>query len=309
MSLILKSNVVSKNANFPSVKQVTSTTAIWYNNYKTRVLADGGVITSEPKVKEAISFIFKNKLIGRLSACASPYYGVKKNASGEVLKLYSLDGEDLVSEVLGTGSHPVITTDGYLEINPNVTGVTTQGNRGVIRTENKVSFKKSKQIGYATVFKASAIATKSLTQTLSRWDLWSWSNEPTIQTAFVGWDSESKVLGDGFTNINLATITHKHEQTGRGGFVLRFDADAQVDNFQLYNADVLFRKSTAIYDPNMYQWDFHLIYGGGPSPSNATHNQGVNTLLSCMWFIDDLSEDAAVEITKFISRNYTELAE
>lgn len=312
MSLILKSNTKLKSSNFPNIKQVVSTTGDWFNNYKSRVLADGGEITSESKVRDAISFLFKNNLIGRLSCCASPYYGVKKNASGEVLKLYSLDGEDLVSEVLGTGSHPVITSDGYLEINPDVTDITTVGNRGVIRTENKVNLKKSKQIGYGTVFKSTETTARLLIQCFSTWESYypsSSTREPSIDTTLSGWGTESKVIGKDFANPNSATIAHKHDAAGRGGFVIRLDADSDADNFQLYNADMLFRKSTVAYDPDMYELDFHIIYGGNKSPIYASHNTGTRTLLSCMWFIDDLSGDAAVEITKFISRNYTELAE
>lgn len=311
MSLILKSNTKLKSSNFPNINQVVSTTGDWFNNYKSRVLADGGEITSESKVRGAISFLFENNMIGRLTCCASPYYGVKKNVLGEVLKLYSLDGEDLISEVLGTGSHPVITPDGYLEINPDVAGLTTAGNRGVIRTENKVNFKKSKQIGYATVFKSNDTSTRFPIQCFSTWENYvpASNPEPSIDTTMAGWNSESKVIGRDISNPNTVTLAHKHDAAGRGGFVLRLDADSDTNNFQLYNADVLFRNSTVAYDPDMYEIDYHIIYGGNKSPIYETYNIGIRTLLSCMWFIDDLTEDAAVEITKFISRNYTELAE
>lgn len=301
MSLILKSNTRYKGVgSFPRIEQVKKSTAEFFTEYKERVLADGGVITSEEKVWSAISFLYKNNLIGRMSCCASPYYGVKKDGSGGVLKLYSLDGEDLVSDIFGLGVRPIIDGDGYLVINHQSTFTAEEDALCYVRTENKVTFDNSKQIGHAVVFKSNENGTKYPVIGLSMWDKWTWITDPNIQVSIQNWSSESKVLGE----TGSPVIGHSHSPEGRGAFVLRVDDNKTVDNFELYNADILFRKNTSTIADGLFKNEFHVVYGGWGGITDSRYNRGMKTLLSCLWFVDDLYSDAAIEVTKFTSKEY-----
>lgn len=301
MSLILKSNTLYTGTDsFPKLEQVMTNAAESFAAYKDRVLADGGVITSESKVMSAYMFLFENNLIGRMSCCSSPYYGVKKVADGRVSKLYSLDGTDLISDLKGTAKHPSITSEGYLHINEHVTTTLESANRCIIRTETKQVFNSSNQIGHAFVFKSNGLNLKMPTIALSRWEDWVWLDDEGIEVSIRDNLTESKVTTKG---VNNSVISHTHTE-GRGATVLRVDAKLAEGNFQLFNAGIKFRTNTSEVDPNLFVHPLHVIYGGMKSYLDDRHNKATNTLLSCMWFVNDLYEKEAVAINDFMTANY-----
>ena len=72
--------------------------------YKQRVLQDGGEIINESKTLEAIKFLISNGIYGLARVFVGGNFGVKRNNNGAILKLYSLDGEDMIAYNLSGGA-------------------------------------------------------------------------------------------------------------------------------------------------------------------------------------------------------------
>lgn len=79
--LVLKSqNAVSDFSTLPDVQY-----------YVDRVIAEGGTIGNTVELHEAFTFIFQNSISAdKVVSATNPAWGIKKNAEGVVLKLYSL---------------------------------------------------------------------------------------------------------------------------------------------------------------------------------------------------------------------------
>lgn len=112
MPVLIKSNGIATNT-LGNLKTIGSTAIAEYNAYKARVLADGGVIKDEERTKAAFSLLFDNGYYGNLAYFIAAWAGVKLDASGGVLKAYSIDGADLVGKVVGAGELPKITASHF----------------------------------------------------------------------------------------------------------------------------------------------------------------------------------------------------
>lgn len=306
MSLILKSNTkYTGSSSYPKLTQLTHTQADVFSSYKSRVLADGGEIVSDEAVLKAYNFLFNNNLIGRMSCCAAPVYGIKKNSAGRVVKLYSLDGSDMICEVFGTGEYPTITEDNYLSINDGSTQPTTSGNRCIVRTENKQVFNESNQIGHAFVFKPIGKRIKSTAIALSKWDNWTWRDDPNINVALYDNSTENSIYGKNVVNTaEESIISHTHASPKECAMVLRIDPSNTTDSFQLYVQGIMRRSTSGKIDPDIYSTPLHVIYGGNTSISHDSYNKGIHTQVSCLWFVKDLYAGAAIEINNFLADNY-----
>ena len=108
MPVLIKSNGIAANT-LGHLKTIGTTAIAEYNAYKARVLADGGVIKDEARTQAAFATLFDNMHYGNMAYFIAAWAGVKLDASGGVLKAYSLDGLDLNGKVKGAGELPKIT--------------------------------------------------------------------------------------------------------------------------------------------------------------------------------------------------------
>lgn len=157
MSLILKSNVAYKGT-----KKLRSATVLsispqeYFNQYKARVEADGGVITDTAKTLATIEFLFQNDLISRTNALVSASFGVRKDPSNNVDKLYSISGNDLVAKSYGTGVLPKFNAaEAMIDV---VSTVTNNYNGTLFKTEKPVRVSTRGKIGFIVTAKMDKVA-------------------------------------------------------------------------------------------------------------------------------------------------------
>ena len=137
MSIVLKSNVVSEN-NLGTYKSLTSNATTELAAYKARVLADGGEIINEAETLSAFQFLISQGIYGIARTFIGAKYGMKRNASGHITKLYSLDGEDLVAFNIGVGA-PVTLVNGEISFsNTIMTDATAQTAGTIFITQSKI---------------------------------------------------------------------------------------------------------------------------------------------------------------------------
>lgn len=137
MSIVLKSNVASEN-NLGTYKSLTSNATTELAAYKARVLADGGEIIDEAETLSAFKFLINQGVYGIARTFVGAKYGMKRNASGHITKLYSLDGEDLVAFNLGAGA-PVTLVDGEISFSNTIMADTSAQTAGTIFiTQSKI---------------------------------------------------------------------------------------------------------------------------------------------------------------------------
>ena len=130
MSIVLKSNVVSEN-NLGTYKSLTSNATTELAAYKARVLADGGEIINEEETLSAFKFLINQGVYGIARTFIGAKYGMKRNGSGHITKLYSLDGEDLVAFNLGVGA-PVTLVNGEISFSNTIMADTSAQTAGTI---------------------------------------------------------------------------------------------------------------------------------------------------------------------------------
>lgn len=123
MSVIIKSNMVAKK-HLGSIHTIGSSPQDKFDEYKSRVQADGGVITDPVKTLNAFKMLFNNALLGKMTTFVSGFFGVKKDSSGNLDKLYAIDGEDMVVKVYNSGSKPRLDASNNIDFTTNNTGAT-----------------------------------------------------------------------------------------------------------------------------------------------------------------------------------------
>lgn len=69
----------------------SATVESYFEDYKSRVLSEGGEIFDEQDVKDTLSFLVENNLTSvNIGSVTSPNWGVKKTSTGAITKLFSL---------------------------------------------------------------------------------------------------------------------------------------------------------------------------------------------------------------------------
>lgn len=131
MSVEINSNIVSKN-NFGTSLSLITKPSDAFAAYKTRVLADGGVIQDEAATLKAFEYLITNGLYGATKTWVSSKFGLKLGSDGSIYKAYSIDGADLVAKVFGTGNYPKL-----LEGEINFSNVRSDATNGGILTSEQ----------------------------------------------------------------------------------------------------------------------------------------------------------------------------
>lgn len=133
MSLVLSSNQIATR-NLGSYKSIVSNAADEFAAYKARVLADGGVIVDETATQSAIQKLITKGVYGLAKIYVGGSFGVKKDGSGNLIKLYSIDGLDMTLFSIGAGK-PVNHIAGEIVFTNDIKSSTTQTDGTVFTTE------------------------------------------------------------------------------------------------------------------------------------------------------------------------------
>lgn len=150
MSVVIKSNNVSVN-NFGPSQMLGKTALSEFNLYKSRVLADGGVINDEARTLKAFELLFKAKMYGHMNTAVSGTFGVKLDGSGGISKLYAIDGTDLVGVTYGSGALPTLDTSNNISFDANDPAQNVNG--GMFTTQSKLICSKIGNFGYSVSVK------------------------------------------------------------------------------------------------------------------------------------------------------------
>lgn len=140
MSLILKSNKKAA-VSFPNASTINTSAELEFSKYTARVKADGGRIVDPDLTLKAFQSMFQWGLYGDYNSWVGGRFGVKTNAEGRILKLYAVDGYDVVGKVYGGGKLPLLTAEGVIDFSANVKGDTKNG--GMLTTERPIRVSKS----------------------------------------------------------------------------------------------------------------------------------------------------------------------
>lgn len=138
MSLVLKSNISAEN-NLGTYKSIVSDPASELLKYKTRVLADGGEIINESETQATFKFLIDSGVYGIARTFVGAKFGIKRNLSGEVQKLYALDGIDLIAYNIASSALPVTMVNGEISFNNTVQTATAQTQGTIFISEAKIA--------------------------------------------------------------------------------------------------------------------------------------------------------------------------
>lgn len=150
MSVVIKSDNIANNY-FGTSKMLGTTPEIEFQTYKSRVLADGGLIKDEERTLRAFKLLFNAKMYGNMNTAVSGTFGVKLNSSGGIQKLYSLDGYDLIGVVYGNGTLPTLDSSNNISFAANDPAQNTDG--AIFTTASKIIMSKVGNFGFATCVK------------------------------------------------------------------------------------------------------------------------------------------------------------
>lgn len=139
MSIVLKSNVTAKNS-LGTYKSLISDPVVEFTTYKSRVIADGGTVISDSSTLNAFKFLIENGIYGLARTYIGAAYGMKRDVNGNITKLYSLDGEDLVAYNIG-GGLPVTLTNNEILFTNEVKDALSQTKGTIFTTASKIGLK------------------------------------------------------------------------------------------------------------------------------------------------------------------------
>lgn len=138
MSLVLKSNVSAENS-LGTYKSITSNPTVELNTYKARVLADGGVVMNDADTLAAFTYLINAGIYGIARTFVGAKFGIKRDSNGSVLKLYALDGVDLVAHNINNSALPVTIVNNEISFNNVVQSSTSQTSGTIFISNEKIA--------------------------------------------------------------------------------------------------------------------------------------------------------------------------
>lgn len=255
MSVILKSNVpYSGNKKLKSATVMSMTSQQYFDAYKARVLADGGIIVDETKTKATIDFLFANDLLSRAHTIVSASYGVRKNLNDEVDKLYSISGSDLVLANYG-GAIPKLNATEQLIDNQLSASSTTTGT--LYKTEKPVRISAKGIIGLIIVAKMDKADTAQ--PTMIGYSDMGENNDANARGKLI-FTASKFIVQNPSPNNNVATSSQFAAAT-KAPIIHRWNianitTKTLVDGVAVYN-------TTSTLDPNLLNLSRYLQVGGG----------------------------------------------
>ena len=304
MSIVIKSNNMFQGVS-PTVEQILTSADAVYSAFAARVVADGGVIVNESKTRDAVNFLFKNSLYGRMGVCASPHYAVKLDGSGGVLKLYSIKGQDLVGRSIGGGSLPKITADNFVNFND---GVSFDSVGGILTTPTKQAWSVTGRFGVAVATKEN-VNTSYSTSSATIFDMTTHGDTALngdVMNMLTDNISNGRVLakvnGSAYGSVGGPSVVVVSINNTKNGALMYFcDAVSNKVKLMIHGVSQGIPLDPYTPIPQVYK-NLHYLDFGGADRSTTKTVSGVK--MSAMWFMKDLAESQAIEINKFQEEQY-----
>lgn len=296
MSIVIKSNQIF-NGESPTVEQILTTQDAVYSAYLARVVADGGSIVSESKVRDAITFMFDSNLYGRIGVSASPYYGVKLDANGGILKLYSIYGEDLVGRAVGSGELPKIVSN-FVDFNPTTHGTV---NGGILTTAVKKSWSVTGRMAYAVATKEHIAATLLPLAALSSHGDFALNGDVlsllagSATNGTIGLRTNNAAYGGGTAILNLVNANNPQYSVVAG-------SDFITKSTFLYTSGALQGSNNPNNIPEQVHKNAHYMDFGGAIRSSGNTLNGFKA--SALWFLADCTIAQRIATNLFLRTNY-----
>lgn len=300
MSVVIKSNSLYSGAgSMATIEQVITSPQQVIDNFTARVLADGGTIVNPQKIATAVGFLFKNNLISRMGVCASPHYAVKLDAEGGILKLYSIEGQDLVGLSVGGGALPKLVGN-FVNFNE---GLTSDAVGGILTTATKQAWSKTGRFGVA-------LATNENVNTAANAIFgMSTHGETSLNSDVFSLLSSVPLNGTVSSRINNATyggttalmnVTAINNTPKNGAFVFTYNKLATTTELMIHG--IVLGVNNPLSAPSGVYENEHYLDFGGISRNTAKVVSGVK--MSAMWFMKDVIHSQAFEINKFQEDEY-----
>ena len=297
MSVLIKSdNAYTGEGSIPLAVQAATNPQAVIDAYIARVVADGGTIISHEKITNAVNFMFRENLYGRVGISASPFYGVKLNQDGGILKLYSIDGDDLVGLSLNGGDLPKIVGN-FVDFNE---GQTSDDVGGILTTETAKAHTSARRLSIAMAVKDIANTVEAQTAgftvhdsgIVNNYNIFGFAATPTTSGTIVGIVSKSY-----FTNLSRITFP----RVSAGHAVLLSYNKVSKKQKLYYNGISELTYSNIVADDRVFS-NAHYVDFGGAWRSGSKVISGVR--VSAMWFMANANDAQNLAVNAFMQSEY-----
>ncbi len=300
MSIVIKSNSVYTGVDtLATVEQVLTTPQEVISNFQARVVADGGQIVSMSKLASAVNFLFDNNLYSRMGVCASPHYAVKLDVAGGVEKLYSIDGQDLVGLTLNDGTLPKLTEDNFVDFNDGESGDSIGG---ILTTATKQAWSETGRFAVAVAIKnvvnsgsTPIFGMSTHGETTLIGDVFSLMAH-TANNGTVSARINNGTYGGAFPPFTVSTINNPKN----GGILFSYDKFKSRAEVRIHGG-VSNSLNSLVAPQEVYRNEHYLDFGG---TSRSTNKFVSGVQMAAMWFVKDLRDIQASEISKFHEAEY-----
>ena len=297
MSVLIKSdNAYTGVGSIPLPVQTATNPQAVIDAYIDRVVTDGGTIISHDKITNAVNFMFRENLYGRVGVSASPFYGVKLNPDGGILKLYSIDGDDLVGLSLNGGDLPKIVGN-FVDFNE---GQPSDDVGGILTTETAKAHTTARRLSIAMAVKdiANTVETQTAGFTVhdsgivNNYSIFGFATSPTTTGTVVG--LVSKNYGTGLSRNTFPRISQ--------GKAVLASYDKIKKNQRLYQGGALgLNYQDIVADERVFS-NAHYVDFGGAWRSGSKVISGVR--VSAMWFMANANDAQNLAVNAFMQSEY-----
>lgn len=303
MSLVLKSNVSAENS-LGTHKSIISDPTVEFNAYKARVLADGGEVMSDADTLGAFTYLINAGIYGIARTFVGAKFGIKRDSNGSVLKLYALDGIDLIAYNINNSALPVTIVNNELSFNNIVQSGLAQTSGTVFISNGKIA---AKGRGLVLGVKGSNIKSS----TVAEQGVAGFTLLDNVPNSTPLWFATLAKSGGGITfGRQIGETPHQNSaaQTQRaicymaetGSSYVAF-ADYKNKLFKGYRDRAMVTTPAAASQfSNLDGFDGYITFGGMIyNISNAKERRLANIKASLFYLYDNLPESKVEAITKF----------
>ncbi|HFP7035865.1 TPA: hypothetical protein ACHKB2_002255 [Acinetobacter baumannii] len=303
MSLVLRSNISAENS-LGTYKSITSDPATEFNSYKARVLADGGEVMNDADTLAAFKYLINSGIYGIARTFVGSKFGIKRDSNGSVLKLYALDGIDLVAYNINNSALPVTIVNSELSFNNVVQASASQTSGTIFISNEKIA---TRGRGLVLGVKGSSIKSS----TVAEQGVAALSLLDNVANATPLWFAALAKSGGGITvgrQIGETPNQNSSAQTQRatcymaetGSSYVAF-ADYKNKLFKGYRDRALVTMpAIASQFSNLDGFEGYINFGGMVyNISNAKERRLANMKVSLFYLYDNLPESKVETIAKF----------
>lgn len=313
MSILIKSNSLYAGSSIlPTAKQQSSSPEAVYTEYVARVEADGGEVTDKAKLMDAIQFMFKQNLYGRMSTVVAPLYGKKLDSNGKLLKLYAIDGDDLTSISYGGAPLPTVDSNNQVVFNNTITTVASSKNGSLMTTASKKPRSSVGRLGVASrILNLYGVGTTGENNKIMGLTEHTGYGDAYMRVSAEGWGGgtintqiikdNDTFAGHAFTQTNTYGINHQ------SSFITMFDYNqefiAQANYYNPQFDSIIFRKfltqllgTKGFTSPTFIDW-------GGTNTNDVARGFG-RFSSPFLWVFSDITEEHVTIFQKWQVKHY-----